>query len=685
MIVFISLFLHLYLMGGILDEFPLFSGPLNSNQGTGGKSFGPFGRILGGIPSKIIHEDLLLASSKLSKLSTPWRYVVALNSKRGGRDINDIISNLIETLPAEERYRLALIFNYNEKVTIDNPLGYEPTWEEILPNTDQLAQYNIPILLMYTQWTAWRSLRGLNVGSQAVRKSIFEYIDALQNDRQKESAKNELRLNDPEHSYPFGQMRTHLLNAPASLKFISDLHSSSTGVYIHIQDSDFINLQEKPIFLMPSSIVTKDHLFKRYDQFLLSHKNSVGVLPVIAGGAHVYSLEEDISDHLNVLQKKPSLRAIKKNIDASKAWTRFISELGNAVKNIISAYQPYGLYFHEPNSLIMSPESLEIFKIKLPGYSKIKFGINSEMQEFTRDLFKSLSDENIRKLMAFSAYTILSTSTKSSNKTFAIRYSGDFDLATKKFSGWTQDDFMAVRGMHQEILAGPEWRDSMCTSFANHLVKDARAKISELFNLFDPYTLTLTQETQGAYQINFNNVIRSYQDLLSTEKIRDLFSQLDALYDKQKQGQLVSFYILSAALETGQMMRMMYHDHLASSVRIMGKDSIKTQLVSRLDYAREHGHPAPNAQVLTLLGLDKVPYRIKNEAIVQEIVKAVYAVHKDINKTAEALKTSPKSVKKILKNAGAPFVTQNLREEFNKGDTFGLDLLTLNEIKQKLF
>lgn len=562
-------------------------------------------------------------------------------------NILEILTKLSsQLLPLDEKCRMGIILGVNERVTVEKAYDYIPTWEDLLPNTDLLEALDLPILIVYSQWTSWREKTADTACSpQEIGKEIQDQLGEL-TDCQRQAAYQKLLQQDKSHQFPFGRMRGHVLNHPSSEKFLKDMEGATrTPVYVHIQDSDFTDLQTQPLFSpcpLPLASRPTPFLFKHFDA-LIAYRLSEGVMPLLVGGAHVYSPGEEIED----------------TSEDSRYWTRFGSEVGNKAKQIMGRYQPYGLYFHEPNSLVLSPHSLAfvqlgdsaaILKKQYPCFS---FGIDSEMQEFSRNIMNGLPDSACRQLMMFSARAVLATSMQrgGSQRNFSIDYDGTYNKRTTRFENWTMASIRSIHGMPQEILHPNKWACSMCTSWKQHRVRDSRKQIANLFNMFDPYKLSQGQTQQIFWRnlVQFDALI-----LVRRADIKALFSFLGTAYDKQGKGNLVAFYMLSQAWETGQMMRLMFLDHLKKPLESPSAPKlIDTRKFLSLgeQYQKTSSYlVVPNSFIIEILELNKVPRPFSRAYIVEKFVRFTYSHHRNNKaKTARLLGTSPSTITKLLK------------------------------------
>lgn len=649
----------------IMDEFPLVRDARNFKESKGGKAIPPQGRILESSFELLpINVNLIESSNK----NLGWRYLVTLNVKRGARPIDEIVEQIVtKLLPESERNRLAISIGINEKITFDHLPDYSPTWDEIEPKWRSLEQYKVPILLQYNQWIAFRESKARpKFTASQVRKQIWERIEAEKNARNKEIILSTLIVQDESHSFPFGKMRTHLINLTFSSEFFKRLRAQSP-LYIHIQDSDFTNLQTKPIFYpigFQSEVIpfNEHYLFKRYDALIKFHQKQLNILPFIIGGAHIYDPTENLED--NILNQKKS-----------KLWTRFASEMGNYIKHIIGQYHPYGLYFHEPNTLILDPVSIQQVSSLSSDLEKVKnririhgiqFGIDSEMQEFTRNLFKDCTDQTCRDLMVFSTDTVLATSmVRGKNRYFTIQFKGEYNDHTKKFSNWSYKDIKAIHGMSQEIMHTNKWTNNISTSFKQNRVQDARKELAKLFSIFNPHYLAMAQN-EKYMPIQFYSILNEYDRRVENSKntLKEIFSHLSASYNKAQIGNIISYQLVSIAWECGQAMRLMFLSQLQSPIeqKLHALNDINNLLKRRLNYAKNNGYPAPNIYVSNLLDLNNVPYTITPLRVAQVNIPPNTQNIKAQNILVQKVKDKPNSQTDLLSIINQGFNDNSFRQ-----------------------
>lgn len=651
------------------EEYSLVRDHCNFRESKGGKGIPAQGRILEeSTKTYVINKSLipLKPTSTLAQSQTPWRYVIALNCKRNSRNVDEIIEQLSQNLlPPEERERLAIVLGVNEKITLAEDRDYAPTWNTVIPSIEDLKKYNIPILFQYNQWTSFRSSKNNpSLTASQVRRELLDKLENIKKtktERAYESELNKLIEEDNSHGFPYGTMRSFLLNHKDSQKFIKDLHTPGISVYIQIQDSDFTDLNTSPLFynfiseeVVPVISPKERYLLKRYDALISHRKSQTGFLPIIVGGAHVYSPEEDLGDS-------------KLNEPSQKLYTRFSSEMGNMVKHIVGQVQSYGLYFHEPNTLILAPSSVQqMLQKRVEDSSRLSstiqkgiiFGIDSELQDFTRTLFDGCSDQTCRDFMTFSSNIVLATSMKrGKEKYFATRFRGTFDDKAKKFAQWSQADIKAIHSMAQEIIHPNKWTSAVSTSLVRHRKSDARKALSALFNLFDPHSLSKGEGRETYSPAQFYTTLIQYDDLIKnrSEDIKTKFSQFRSSYNYLEQGDLIGYYCISLAWECGQVMRTMFLNTFLSpqglaESNLPNLSDITKFLTQRFNYDYDRGHPTPNPFVVQLLDLDHIPYRMAPKQMVAEIVLVIYEENKKNKaKTARILGTTAPTIGKLMK------------------------------------
>lgn len=619
------------------DQFELVQDKRNYKESKGGKGVPPQGCILDDS-----EQFLLINGDKLKQAPQPtdkeWRYVVTMNCKRGGRAPKEMVEAIATKLiPPSERHRLAFILGINERASVASYGTPLPSWDSMGIDLATFQAYNIPILITYFQWTSfWQKKDASPSSASQIRKEMYEKVKSIRNARQKETALESIEKLEKQHQYPFGATRTFLLQNSQAEAFVTSF-AQGQDVYIHIQDSDFMNLQEELMFgdfqgEKPLVAVNDNYLFARYDALITNHRTHHTQPPMIVGGAHVYSPEEELEDvYLKTLS--PSKQKEKLNSVSAKQATRFASEMGNNLKHIMGLYQPYGLYFHEPNTLILSPVSANRRMAQAVGefktvYTRLAhgfhFGIDSEVQEFTRALFHGMTDDTCRTGMLFSSTTVLSTSMVRGKKPFTIRHAGTFDEETQTFQHSRKTDLGAFRGMSQEIIHPNKWGSNLSTSFAAHRVHDARTQLYQLFSYFDPLERLDPSNTES-----YRSALIIYDQYLEEKKeeIRTLSRTLQEKYNARNQGKEVAFQLVSIAWESGQMMRLMLLDHFSSPAEIKIDPSTfdkiretREFLTQRFNFVWEKGSSLPvvNPFVRDLLGEDPI---IKVEDTVPEAVR----------------------------------------------------------------
>lgn len=664
------------------EDYPLIKDARNYKNSSGGK-----GIKAQGIPLLTKTEGIIIGEKFLNldddtATKYPWRYLVTMNFKKTTtKKLAELATKLAtQLLPSTECSRLAILIGINEKIkSTDDIDEVSFNWEELRNKREKLEALGVPILFIYTPWAAYRDGPQEEMTPEDIIRNIKHLSDNIK--KQAESPKSterqrkkllqkikKIEEDDDTHGFPFGGMRTHLLTNQYTNDFIRRF-SKGLPVFLHIQDSDFTNLQTSPRFYNfgePSAAAvvksTTSYLYKKYDFLIRAMIKQNAVFPAIIGGAHVYDPAEDLDEI---------------SIDA-KEWTRFASEMGNLIKHIIAVFQPYGVYFHEPNTMCIAPQTIQYIydqkKVDLPIFldrlqnSNVKFGMSCEVQEFTRDLFKGAQDKLCRGGMIFSAQVVLASSMKRSldETPFNIRFGGSYDSASKKFRDWKRDDIVAIHGMPQEIIDPNAWMCNVTTSFSEHRTADRRTLVCELFSIFDPHALTGKKYAPSG----FYETLVKYDEKVDEQKdeIKEAFQRLLAGYDKRGQGKLTAFYILSSAWEAGQAMRIMFLDYLQMpqmparrNLKIPALADERKLIADRINYRLKNRSPFPNSYTVSLLDLDKVP---RNITVNDMLVFLINLTHKYTNspkKTAKIIGISEPTVKKIL---GTQVVSPQTRNKY---------------------
>ena len=504
-------------------------------------------------------------------------------------------------------------------------------------------------MIVYSQWTAWReNPSNTALSAQEVREAVENRLGKLQK-RAYKTARKKLLTEDKTHAFPFGAMRSHVLSCDATRDFLTKMQRGKTPVYVHIQDADFQNLKTQPQFYTCPKGVTpivdpeEEYLFKRFDA-LIAHRKQQGVMPLMVGGAHVYTPDEEVQN----------------TTPASRTFTRFGSEMGNGIKHIIGVYEPYGLHFHEPNTLVLSPVSLSLVNKNVEGWDKVMmhfnpsdnpfvFGINSELQEFLRALLKGLSHESHRNLMLFSADAVLATSMKrgGQSRNFAIKFSVSYDEEKQRFLKWSLADICHIHGMPQEIVHPNSWASVLCSGWKADLVQDARTDLANLFNIFDPY-----KDAQNRTQF-WRCLIKMDETLDNSDDIKVVFNILRGKYNKNCRGDIIAFYMLSQAWETAQFMRIMFLDYFEPTYtkrRVPKLRDIRAFLARRRNFSHAAPYPLePNPFVVEILGLARVPTPYLPSFIAAKVARFLYDQHGTKKKAAEVLGTTSSTLNKVIK------------------------------------
>jgi hypothetical protein len=663
----------------------------NYFKSKGGKSYGPFGRIIDE------SKRVLLINDNLKYKSSKRRFAVAMNCQRGNIPVENVLKKFHELISSKIFYRSALILGINEKVTMQNPINSLPTVEEVLSkeNIAILKKLNIPVIVVYYQWTTYRDLETTerkkkedNLTAQQVREDLFKLIDSDEELLQNVLDEDE----EADHTFPFGAARTFLMSNDDSQKFVSSLHQNDYQVYIHIQDSDVISYQQNLMFtdfllgkkpLIPRNI---KHLLDKFDILIDHIEKQNGFPPLFVGGAHTYSPDEDLSD-----LKDERLKTL-----TSRIFTRLGSELSNVIRHFVGQQQPYGPYFHEPNCLILSLPSAKIMmkthknlNIKT-AYERLalgfKFGNDSEMQEFTRKIFEGLDDDTCRRGMIFCATIVLATSMKRGNgkkkkgkkrndemnkeekinkerkkerknketneeekrngKPFTVEFDGEFDGAPRRFVDWTKNPLTSMNSMSQEIIHPDKWMSMIATSFTSHVKRDSRSLIENSMKLFTP-------------DMTVSKLFKSpYSEEEQKTKASELFYWLTESYNE-----MVAFQILTLAWETGQLYRLVLSKHLTNQPTSEKDRNIIAFLSKRISYEEVGKNPF----VQELLKVRFIPTTvIAREDKALKVAKYLMTVFEENKpKTAKALKIAPQTLNKLLLNATNMTARKRIAEQLD--------------------
>ena len=674
-----------------LDNYPAVCDHRNYKPPAGGKGINPQG-----MPLTTRSEHLLFGKSGLDPLgvvdvATPWRYIVTMNCKKGSTDLVDLVTKLAtQLLPPEQRHRLAILIGINEKLGSSTDLDLPFNWDELTAKRTQLEALGVPILFVYTPWSTYRD-GPHGTTPESIIRNIRQLVNTTPAGRVRDVLTNRVEKEDSAHGFPFGAMRTHLLNNNFTQAFMAEF-SRGKPVYFHIQDSDFTNLKTSPQFYSfgapteaPIVSDAEEYLYKKYDSLISAMRRRNGNYPVIIGGAHVYDPAE-ILDAVGI---------------SAKQWTRLSSEMGNILKHILAVFQPYGVYFHEPNTMCLAPQTVDFLYGKTDEtplhfsrlkHSGISFGIDSEVQGFTRSLFDNMDDSTCRDGMIFSSTIVEATSMKRTGRPFNIRFSGSYDEELKKFRNWKSDDIVAIHGMPQEIFKALRWSDNVATSFSDHRKEGRRTLLSNLFSAFDPHALTGARAKYAAS--GFYETLVEYDAKITEQKqtIKDTFQNLLAAYDKVGQGELTAFYILSAAWESGEAMRIMFLDILIAPVmpagRVLTVPALlheRKLLADRLNHRVDRGHPFPNPFIISLLDLDGVPRRIPAGDMLVILVESVQKHTKTKKQIHDILGLSAPVIKAILETKSVSPTTRNKFKSRLEPENISIEFPALPELARQTY
>ncbi len=671
--------------------------------------WGPQGRLLrdSACRSWVLNEDALSPCRISKNTKYPWRYVVALSCKRDGRAPKEIIQRLVEDLlPESERHRLAIILNINEKIVgfdeeVRNKTCKELT--DLIPqqDIDAIRGYGVPILILYSQWTSYREdAQNPTLSAERVRAEIYKELDALGQKCKKEYENRLLELHNTvddkdakairekyfknyeaqlakfneekqvefqftltlKHAldFPFGAMRTLLVSNNESKKFLAALHNDNVGLYLHIQDSDFTNLKVSPMFYGWFGVqevvqANQDFLFKRYDALIDHQLMTRGCMPVVLGGAYVYDPGEDLKG-----------KGQKSISTAAKYWSRFAIEMSNILKLIIGQYAPYGLYFHEPNTLVLlhAPQGKEVaggtVLERTLEKGNIEFGPFCEVQDFTRRLTMGCDLVQQRDAVVFDPSIIVATSMKSAKRNFDVKHEGGYDPGTNSFTmqsarkcDCTSDSLKHLHGAKQGGLKPQDVSGVIATGFCQFLSVNAKSKITELIKLFDPYWMTDVCDSE-----NLTHVLRNYEQGIerNRQEIKNKYGELQVHYNNKGNGKEIAYTLVAIAWECGQAKRLMLLDHLVSPgawVEPASVTDVRKLLSLRLDHTRyDSGFPTQSYFVGDLLELNSPAQDIRQKNI-WDVVAELYKEYSQRG-VASVLGSSQATIRKLLAKEKAP-------------------------------
>jgi hypothetical protein len=294
--------------------------------------------------------------------------------------------------------------------------------------------------------------------------------------------------------------------------------------------------------------------------------------------------------------------------------------------------------------------------------------------------------------MVFSSTIVEATSMKRTGRPFNIRFSGSYDEESKKFRNWKSDDIVAIHGMPQEITDANAWMCNVSTSFSDHRKKDGRTLLCNLFSAFDPHALTGAQAKYAAS--GFYETLVGYDAKITEQKqtIKDTFQSLLAAYDKLGQGKLTAFYILSAAWESGEAMRIMFLDNLVAPVmpagRILTVPALLLErklLADRLNYRVDRGHPFPNPFIISLLDLDGVPRRIPAGDMLVILVESVQKHTKTKKQIHDILGLSAPVIKAILETKSISPTISNKFKSRLEPENISIEFPALPELAKQTY
>lgn len=544
-----------------------------------------------------------------------------------------------QLLPHEEaKQRLAIVIGENERETLDMPDDDLPDTpgrrearktarvnkkNEIEHHYRNLNIYEVATVIAYFCWQAnWINRKtSEKIDIKQVNEEFFK-LSSVNPSRAHRLKRYECKR----AHFPFGEARTFLYNL-ASVQKLFQVMKERTNVhggaklYLVNQDSDYIELNHSPIFYpllqlastknnmlsktlyeIKSSSDAREMLLEKCDKAIKQFHNEQRRYPEFFGGGHNYSPNEDLPE----ITKTRGFSEL--DINACKMWTRFGSELGNAVKHLIGQYNPYGLYFHEPFTI-------HLWQSNRP----IKFGPSSEMQDYSRKKLKN-NRENTKDYAKYHAGMTLTSSQKRAptEEQFLRKFKGQYYKG--KFYGWSCQDICQLQDMPQEIFTSNEWANVIATSYdwakkiTNGSVKskdvrftsnmqlwnlkcgkpwDARSVLAWLYNLYDPHYMTFLYEKEQCKNFDWQEFIHSkerskvsysentFYFMLNAANYKAQIPDNNSLRKKQLssiQEELVRIYgnecsdeIIAIAKQTGELRQMMFAAVMAEPKRLVPK------------------------------------------------------------------------------------------------------------------
>lgn len=683
------------------------------------QNWGPFGRMLLG-HTYLMSLNETPSSSGLSLKEHPWRYVVVVSCAKEAGKPKKIIKSLIKNLlpKAERKERLAIILGINEKINGFDEKDRKCDISKIMSKDDanelkMLEKKGVPVLILYSQWTSYRQdPKNYQATAAQVREKIYQELEILNkaNPSGYNAQLGSLKAQDEKgkgisggrpHGFPFGEMRADLINCEASKKFLRSLCGGTCGLYLHIQDSDFKDLTTKPIFyrFAKKTIIpdNETYLFKRYDALIDHWYNTRKGMPVLVGGAYVYKPEEK-KVYFPDSKHKNQIASL-----ASKWLSRFAIEKSNMKEHILGQYAPYGLYWHEPNTLVLiqEPQGRRIagnIKLKkLLGNEDIRFGNFCEMQEFTEGYFAGYSDQARAEAMVFDAQCVLSTSMKrgADKDQFNVCFDGTFDERAQRFGlgkEGAQKTIAHMNNMPQGYALPRDVRSPLQTGFKNQMKKGATKCLEALFRCFDPYYLSGGPKKFTNSQ--FVTTLANYESCLDKKKseIEGCEKILKDCYSAK-----IASFMLACAFELGLLDRVMFMDSFGFSSASSEPKSVtamRLRLRSHLNHEPLGSSPEdfmetvvtgdpqnlPSARQVeqeamrnlaassastssvssggaassSSQSIAAVSAAVKNQ-VACAIAQAVYKANaSDRSATAKVLEMDPKTLDKLLNNTGAP-------------------------------
>lgn len=238
--------------------------------------------------------------------------------------------------PAQAQQRFALVVGVNR---MESVIGSTQAQEAPLDQErDQVQGFQqFPLAAFRRLWRPkWKHTAGPNKDKAA----SFDEVRAA-------AAQNEAAAADAEtsdlKSAPVGPMRTATTQLPHTKTFMAGLQQRYTNVYVHVGDSDAVNLKAKAT---PED--QERGLFDRYDDVLAEAKAGGMDPKVVSGGYHFRVANQYLAEG----QKHEDPHAGQAGRVTPQ--TAASSMLDMKVREGLAEQDPSRVYFPEPNMLIHS-------------------------------------------------------------------------------------------------------------------------------------------------------------------------------------------------------------------------------------------------------------------------------------------------------------------------------------------